>query len=614
MNILKKLFLISFISLATILFAPKAFAYTNSRMIDDAIFDNSGTMNANDIQNFLNQFPNSCLKNYQAPYPTDWYNYGGNVSAATVIRRAADMWGINPQVILATLEKEETLVSGTAGCASWRYNSALGYDCPDSGGCPRSPSNAGFSAQVSHGSWQLKFGKERSYGNTGWDGDDNINYYGYMTRGYRKRCGSCANVYYDGYASIDGQVIYLENGATASLYSYTPHLNQSFPGIFTSWFGSTLIASYQWQYVGQSPSGSLVVGQKTTWTLTAKNTGTATWYNSGPNPVRLGTSNPNDRSSVFCTNGWLLCHRPATLNESSVPPGSNGTFTFTIQAPANPGIYSEYFNLVAEGAQWMNDLGLFFQPAVSAGNFSGSLVSNNFPSTLPTNGTANVTITVKNNGNTYWYNNGKYMIDLGTYNPADRNSVFATNTWLGSNRPARMVESTVAPGQNATFNFAIKAPSTPGNYAESFSLVAEGLKWFNQAITSNISVTGAPPPPPSGGTYTGIMNVNQVLNANQILISPDGRYKLIMQGDGNLVLYSPNRAIWWTSTNGKPVVKFAVQGDGNLVLYDATYKPYWNTGTQGRGGTILAMQNDGNLVLYDSQFRSIWYTGTNGKI
>lgn len=265
----------------------------------------------------------------------------------------------------------------------------------------------------------------------------------------------------------------------------------------------------------------------------------------------------------------------------------------------------------------MNDPGLYYQPSVTAGNFSSSIVSNNFPASIAPGATANVSIVLRNNGNTYWYNDGKYTINLGTYNPTDRTSVFATNTWPGSSRPARMAEAVVAPGQNGTFNFAIKAPATPGNYTETFSLVAEGLKWFNQPVNSTITVTGTPPPPPPpppGGNITGVMNINQVLNVNQMLISPDGRYKLIMQGDGNLVLYSPNRPIWWTGTGGKPVNLFAVQGDGNLVLYDAQFRPYWYTNTQGRGAKILALQNDGNLVLYDALFRPIWNTQTNGKI
>lgn len=219
---------------------PAKAAFNNNRVIDDGVFDNAGTMDEGSIQGFLNQFPNSCLKNYQAPYPNDYFNYGGNVPAARVIRRAADLWGINPQVILTTLEKEESLVRGNAGCAEWRYNSAMGMGCPDGGACP-APAYAGFSKQVTKGSWQLKFNKERAWGNVGWGDNDSITYYGYMTQGNRKRCGSCTNIYYDGWASIDNTSVHMDTPATASLYSYTPHFhgNQNFAALFEAWFGST---------------------------------------------------------------------------------------------------------------------------------------------------------------------------------------------------------------------------------------------------------------------------------------------------------------------------------------------------------------------------------------
>jgi hypothetical protein len=126
----------------------------------------------------------------------------------------------------------------------------MGYGCPDSGGCD--PRYSGFTKQVLFGSWQLKFNKERSLGNLGWDpclirGEgscrDDFNYVGYMTEGNWQRCPSCPVVYYSGHAIIDGADIYLETGATASLYSYTPHRGQSFPGIFEGWFGPTTVPS-----------------------------------------------------------------------------------------------------------------------------------------------------------------------------------------------------------------------------------------------------------------------------------------------------------------------------------------------------------------------------------
>ncbi|MFC9352939.1 NlpC/P60 family protein [Arthrobacter sp. NPDC057013] len=92
-----------------------------------------------------------------------------------------------------------------------------------------------------------------------------------------------------------------------------------------------------------------------------------------------------------------------------------------------------------------------------------------------------------------------------------------------------------------------------------------------------------------------------VLRANASLLSTDGRFRLIMQGDGNLVVYGPNGALWDTKTTGAG--NWAVmQGDGNLVVYTAAGKSLWGSGTDGFGASTLVMQNDGNLVVYSAGY------------
>ncbi|MBV9594291.1 MAG: PQQ-binding-like beta-propeller repeat protein [Actinobacteria bacterium] len=55
------------------------------------------------------------------------------------------------------------------------------------------------------------------------------------------------------------------------------------------------------------------------------------------------------------------------------------------------------------------------------------------------------------------------------------------------------------------------------------------------------------------------------------------------------------------------------QSDGNVVYYPAPGQPgLWSSGTPGRGSIALVMQNDGNLVLYDAS-RAIWASGTAGR-
>jgi hypothetical protein len=89
------------------------------------------------------------------------------------------------------------------------------------------------------------------------------------------------------------------------------------------------------------------------------------------------------------------------------------------------------------------------------------------------------------------------------------------------------------------------------------------------------------------------------LSPGAFLQSPNGKYKLVMQSDGNLVLYAlGSDPVWSSKTYGSPAAFADFQADGNLVIYDLTSKPIWSTGTAGRGGHLLAMQDDGNLVMY----------------
>ena len=59
-------------------------------------------------------------------------------------------------------------------------------------------------------------------------------------------------------------------------------------------------------------------------------------------------------------------------------------------------------------------------------------------------------------------------------------------------------------------------------------------------------------------------------------------------------------------------LKLVVQGDGNLVLYDANSTALWNSGTNGQGVAPyrLVLQDDHNLVLYDGNDQPLWSTNT----
>jgi hypothetical protein len=256
---------LSLLSVAPSVSATTAYGKTN--IMDDIVFQNEASMTEQQINDFINRFPSTCLlaSNYPAGLgsatfktPINYWSYGGTDSTpAYIINWAAKFYHLNPQVILSTLEKEQNLVTGSAGCSTTRYNSAMGYNCPDGSEnnlknypdlgiyntCVAGSGNAGFVRQVSHAAWQLRFDQERAYGNTDFGGDGSVTYVGRMTQGYRARIAGGTQVYYDGYTTIDGESVYLTNGTTAALYNYTPHFS-SFYAIFTNWFGSAYGAVY----------------------------------------------------------------------------------------------------------------------------------------------------------------------------------------------------------------------------------------------------------------------------------------------------------------------------------------------------------------------------------
>ncbi|MCB0125042.1 MAG: matrixin family metalloprotease [Caldilineaceae bacterium] len=102
------------------------------------------------------------------------------------------------------------------------------------------------------------------------------------------------------------------------------------------------------------------------------------------------------------------------------------------------------------------------------------------------------------------------------------------------------------------------------------------------------------------------------LGREQMLRSNNGNYQLIMQNDGNLVLYkNGTQALWASWTHGGPAERLTMQGDGNLVLYTDDYQAIWATWTFG-DNYYLILQDDGNLVIYRGDGVAIWHTGTFG--
>src|SRR5215469_2289043 len=104
---------------------------------------------------------------------------------------------------------------------------------------------------------------------------------------------------------------------------------------------------------------------------------------------------------------------------------------------------------------------------------------------------------------------------------------------------------------------------------------------------------------------------NQQLNVNDQLNLPNDNAHLVMQADGNLVLYtSDGHPLWASNTWDTPANHAIMQNDGNFVVYDANGRAYWDTGTWGNPGAYLVLQQTGNLVVYSSNNTVLWQSNS----
>lgn len=156
---------------------------------------------------------------------------------------------------------------------------------------------------------------------------------------------------------------------------------------------------------------------------------------------------------------------------------------------------------------------------------------------------------------------------------------------------------------------ALFASGTDG-HANAFAAIQDDGNLVVYGGGTALWATGTADMPPSP-TGCGAIEPGHGLAPGEAVHSCDGRYALIMQGDGNLVLYHGATALWDSRTDQSDGRRAVMQGDGNFVVYGAD-APLWDSGTDGHPGAWLAIQDDGNVVAYDGA-TAIWATGTNGE-
>ncbi|WP_175985906.1 hypothetical protein [Microbacterium tenebrionis] len=231
--------------------------FNAGNIISDAVFTNSGTMTEASIQSFLNSkvskcvvgkdedgLPFVCLKDLRTATQSKAadayckaYSGASSESAARILYKVAQACGINPQVLIVMLQKEQGLVTHIWP-SNWRYNKAMGQACPDTAPCDTA--FAGFFTQVYGAARQMQIYMEGRY----------FQWY---------KAGKTWQVQYHPNKACGTAPVYIANKATEALYYYTPYQpnaaalradygagdgcssygNRNFYNYFTDWFGST---------------------------------------------------------------------------------------------------------------------------------------------------------------------------------------------------------------------------------------------------------------------------------------------------------------------------------------------------------------------------------------
>jgi hypothetical protein len=107
------------------------------------------------------------------------------------------------------------------------------------------------------------------------------------------------------------------------------------------------------------------------------------------------------------------------------------------------------------------------------------------------------------------------------------------------------------------------------------------------------------------------LNSGATLAPGQQLTSPAGTVSLVMQADGNLVLYraSDSAALWDTGVHAGPKGA-TMDANGNLECVAAD-GAYFSTDTGGNPGAVLYLQDDGGFGVAAANGNSIWLSGTH---
>jgi glucose/arabinose dehydrogenase len=240
--------------------------------------------------------------------------------------------------------------------------------------------------------------------------------------------------------------------------------------------------------------------------------------------------------------GWLTPNRVGTTTEASVAPGAIGTFTFTVRAPATPGVYRLPLHPVVDGVQHLEEEGVYVQITSDLGFHSAWVSQSPYPTLQPGQTSGPLNVVFRNAGNQTWTRGVAGQEARLAIRGDDNQFAGMAVNWISPNRVAAQAEASVSPGANATFTFQVMAPQTPGVYRLPLRPVIDGAWWMeDQGVFLDVTVPGPPPPSGNAPRLTATIVQSGLAIPWDLAFAPDGRM-FVTERVGNILVYASGAA------------------------------------------------------------------------
>lgn len=236
----------------------------------------------------------------------------------------------------------------------------------------------------------------------------------------------------------------------------------------------------------------------TTLRLTSRNTGNVTWPAGSGTTVRLGTSNPRNRTdSLSRGSDWLSANRVSALVASAnVAPQQTGTFDLPLHGnAASAGVTTESFEPTWDYEGWLaGDTTTLtvvrVDPAVPHAAVTDLAPATGFTMVNAPTGTATLTVRLRNVGGTAW--------DVGTDQLGTSSAAPLQSGWPSATRTPALAGNATRPGQAKVYPGEVGVWKVPlsafGHAAGSYSMTLRPVSpsgFYGPSLTVSTKVVDA---------------------------------------------------------------------------------------------------------------------------